>query len=74
MVPAVSLAHTTVLLTSARLTQTCTICHRSAGQVIFRMRRPMYLINSSIYIEASSGAYLISFTLRIPSPALPAYP
>lgn len=30
-------------------------CARAAGQVIFRMRRPMYLINSSIYIEASRG-------------------
>lgn len=25
----------------------------AAGQVIFRMRRPMYLINSSIYVEVS---------------------
>ena len=34
----------------------------AGSQVIFRVRRPMYLINSTIYVEDGDGTTIVEWT------------
>ena len=46
----------------------------AGGQVIFRVRRPMYLINSTIYVEDGEGNTIGEVTccpLGMPATAIP---